>query len=54
MIHVDKTLLNFHLQTKHTSYIMRVLPSKHLGCVYYGDKLDDKKPINHLEAKDIN
>ncbi len=41
----------FHLQTNNTSYIIKVLPSKHLGNLYYGKKLDFDIDYQNLELK---
>lgn len=41
----------FHLQTKNSSYIIKVLPSKHLGSLYYGSKLDFKVDYDNLVLK---
>ena len=51
MIYIDEDNLVFHLQTKETSYIIRVLESKHLGLVYYGDILDINNDTDNLELK---
>jgi len=45
----DKKL--FHLQTKNTSYILQILPKGHLGCLYYGNKLDYDTNYAALELK---
>lgn len=41
----------FHLRTKSSSYLMRVLPSGHLGHVYYGKALDKVESPEKLELK---
>ena len=51
MIYIDEEKQLFHIQTKNTSYIMNVLPSKHLGHLYYGQILDINNGIEHLEIK---
>ena len=51
MIYIDGNKLLFHLQTEETSYIIRVLESKHLGLVYYGEILDINNDYHHLEVK---
>jgi len=51
MIYYDDENLVFHLQTKTTSYIMNILPSKHLGTLYYGSILDINNGIEGLELK---
>ncbi|MBI9009527.1 MAG: alpha-galactosidase [Tenericutes bacterium] len=51
MIYIDKEKLLFHLQTENTSYVIKVLPSKHLGQVYYGEILDINNEINDLKPK---
>lgn len=51
MIYIDEEKQIFHIQTDNTSYIIRVLPSKHLGQVYYGEILDFNHPVQDLEIK---
>lgn len=51
MIYYDDENLVFHLQTKTTSYIMNILPSKHLGTLYYGSILDINNGIEGLELQ---
>lgn len=51
MIYIDEAKRLFHLQTNNTSYIFRVLPSKHLGQVYYGEILDLNNATDNLEVK---
>ena len=41
----------FHLQTKNTSYILKVLPSGHLGTLYYGELVDFDIDYKTLELK---
>ena len=41
----------FHLQTKNTSYIINILPSNHLGNLYYGNKLDSNQDYHSLQLK---
>ena len=48
MIEINKTNQTFHISTAHSSYIMSVLPSKHLGHVYYGKKLKSSDSIEPL------
>lgn len=48
MIYCDEEKKIFHLQTNNSSYIIRVLPSGHLGQVFYGGILDLNQPIDHL------
>jgi len=40
--------LEFHLSTKNTSYIMKILDSKHIGHLYYGRKIREKNNYDHL------
>jgi alpha-galactosidase len=40
----------FHLQTKTTSYIIKILNSQHLGHVYYGDLLPKIDDVHTLET----
>jgi alpha-galactosidase len=51
MIRVIEEAKLFHLQTKNSSYIIKVLPSKHLGSLYYGSKLDFKVDYDNLVLK---
>ncbi|MFA7560915.1 MAG: alpha-galactosidase [Candidatus Izemoplasmatales bacterium] len=41
----------FHLQTNNTSYIIEILPSKHLGSLYYGEKIDFENDYERLKLK---
>lgn len=41
----------FHLQTKNTSYIINILPSNHLGNLYYGKSLDLNQENHSLQLK---
>ncbi|MFA7076523.1 MAG: alpha-galactosidase [Candidatus Izemoplasmatales bacterium] len=41
----------FHLQTKNTSYILNVLPSGHLGNLYYGKIINDNQNYQNLILK---
>ena len=41
----------FHLQTKNTSYIINVLPSGHLGNLFFGKKLDFESDYDKLVLK---
>ena len=40
--------LEIHLSTKKTSYIMKILDSKHIGHLYYGRKIREKNNYDHL------
>lgn len=51
MIYFDEELNVFHLQTNNTSYILQVLPSGHLGHLYYGEILDINSGIEGLRLK---
>ncbi|MCK7488390.1 MAG: alpha-galactosidase [Bacillus subtilis] len=51
MIRIDTAKQTYHPQTEHTSYIMQVLPSGHLGHLHYGARLaDDVDPLT-LQVK---
>lgn len=39
----------FHIQTKNTSYVMKLYPTLHLGHLYYGDVLSEKQDFQALE-----
>jgi alpha-galactosidase len=41
----------FHLQTENTSYIINILPSGHLGSLYYGKKLSIEQDYKNLILK---
>ncbi len=41
----------FHLQTEKTSYIINILPSKHLGNLYFGKKIDLDTDYEALKLK---
>ena len=41
----------FHLQTKTSSYVMRILPSGHLAHVYYGKMMQNVDNYTQLEPK---
>ena len=47
-IHVNESSKVFHLQTKKTSYIFRVLANGELGQVYYGAKVPVKASYDNL------
>lgn len=49
MIRFDAETKTFHLMTAGTSYVCRVLPSGHLGHVYYGALLADPVDAASLE-----
>jgi alpha-galactosidase len=51
MIYYFKDQKLFHLQTKSTSYIINVLPSGHLGNLYYGKILDSNQDYSNLQFK---
>ena len=38
----------FHLYNETLSYIIKVLPSGHLGQLYYGKKIHDQENFDHL------
>lgn len=40
--------LEFHLSTKDTSYIIRVLPSGHLATLYYGKRIREKTSYENM------
>ncbi|MGD9761687.1 MAG: hypothetical protein AB7U52_04615, partial [Candidatus Izemoplasmatales bacterium] len=41
----------FHLQTENTSYIINILPSGHLGSLYYGKKVATNQDYNNFVLK---
>ena len=41
----------FHIQTNNTSYCLKVLPSNHLGSLYYGEKISFESNYESLELK---
>lgn len=49
MFHINPENLEFHLQTKNTSYIMKVAKSGHLINLYYGKRIKHKAGFNSLE-----
>jgi alpha-galactosidase len=51
MIYIDEEKKVFHLQTDNTSYVIKILPSKHLGQVYYGEILDINNEADSLKPK---
>ncbi len=51
MIFFDEEQNIFHIQTKQTSYIMKVLPTKHLATLYYGAILDLNSGTEGLRIK---
>ncbi|PKK95167.1 MAG: alpha-galactosidase [Tenericutes bacterium HGW-Tenericutes-5] len=51
MIRYFETEKVFHLQTKNTSYILNILPSLHLGNLYYGAKVDEITDYKNLILK---
>ena len=44
----------FHLQTKNTSYLFRVLKSGQLEALYYGRKIRNTESFGHLYDKHLN
>lgn len=48
MIKYIETNKIFHLQTKNNSYIMIILPSNHLGSLYFGSKVDENTDYENL------
>lgn len=48
MIYINSKKKVFHLQTRDCSYIFRVLPSGHLGHVFYGKKLRNNDSFENL------
>ncbi len=46
MIHFEHE--TFHLSTKNTSYIFKILPSKHLANIYYGKRLQHRPSFDSL------
>ncbi len=53
MINVNNNNV-FHLQTKNTSYIFRVLPSGQLEALYYGRKIRNTESFDYLYDKHLN
>ncbi len=51
MIFVDEEKLIFHIQTSNTSYIVQVLPSGHIGTLYYGEIVDLNSGVEGLRVK---
>jgi len=51
MIYYNESQQYFHLQTQNTSYVIKILPSLHLGHIFYGDRLEDIENISLLETK---
>ena len=49
MIHLNPENQEFHLQTKNSSYIIKVAPSGHLLNLYYGKKIRHKEYFGSLE-----
>ncbi|MBN2795680.1 MAG: alpha-galactosidase [Clostridia bacterium] len=47
MIHFSNEV--FHLNTKDTSYIMDILPSKHLRHLYYGKKIEHQNAYGYMQ-----
>ena len=43
----------FHLETKHTSYIMKVLKGKYLSHVYWGERIKTPNMDNAVESLDL-
>ncbi|MDY0023914.1 MAG: alpha-galactosidase, partial [Candidatus Izemoplasmatales bacterium] len=41
----------FHIQTMNTSYCLKILPSNHLGSLYYGEKISLDSNYKSLELK---
>ena len=48
MIKYIETSKVFHLQTKNNSYLIKILPSNHLGGLYYGAKVSEDSDYNNL------
>jgi alpha-galactosidase len=51
MIRIDEAKQLFHLQTEHSSYVMQVLESGHLGHLHYGAKLTEDLDPQRLQIK---
>lgn len=47
MIQVTKDK-SFHLMTENTSYIIKVLPTRHVGTLYYGKRIREKENYDNL------
>ncbi|MGL1889983.1 MAG: alpha-galactosidase [Spirochaetaceae bacterium] len=48
MIKINEDKLEFHLYTKNTSYLMTVIPSKHLVNLHYGGRFAHQDNFSHL------
>jgi len=51
MIHYQENEKYFHLQSEHSSYLLRILPSGHLAHVYYGSKIASVESIDKIEIR---
>lgn len=53
-ITINQSKTTFHLQTDHTSYIIKVLENGELGQVYYGPKIHVKESYDNIMTREIH